>query len=121
MKKTLQQERTMRLTKTRIPAVWAIAMTTLLVAAPGQTSMPLAGDPSVTDREVTGVHRGYTNDRLFLRVSDEEKEMTLVVRIPGDQEERWHTDFKTLSRITVTYHQGPGDELPVATAIRPAK
>ena len=118
--KTLHEERTMRLTKTTILAVWAIAMTTLLVGAPGQASTPFAGDPSLTDREITGEHRGYTNDRLFVRVSDE-KEMTFVVRIPGDQEEKWHTDFKTLSRITVTYHQGPGDKLPVATAIRPVK
>jgi hypothetical protein len=67
--KTLQEQRTLRLTKTTILAVWAITMTSLLVAAPAQTSMPLAGDPSVTEREVSGEHRGYTNDRLFLRVS----------------------------------------------------
>jgi hypothetical protein len=110
----------MRLSKITVLAVWAIVITTLLVAAPRQISTPLAGDKSATDQEVTGEHRGYTNDHLFVRVSDE-KEMTFVVRIPGDQEEKWHTDFKTLSRITVTYHEGPGDKLPVATAIRPAK
>ena len=47
--------------------------------------------------------------------------MTFPVRIPGDKDEKWHKDFQTKSRITVTYHQGTGDKLPVATAIRAAK
>jgi hypothetical protein len=46
--------------------------------------------------------------------------MTFVVAIPGDKDWKWHDSFKTLSRITVTYHQGPNDKLPVATAIRNA-
>jgi len=74
----------------------------------------------VKDQEITGDHRGYTNDQLFLRVGDE-KEMKFVVRIPGDKDEKWHKDFQINSRITVTYHQSPGDKLPVATAIRAAK
>jgi hypothetical protein len=74
----------------------------------------------VPDKEITGEHRGYTNAQLFLRVADD-KEMTFVVRIPDDKDEKWHKDFQVKSRITVTYHQGPGDKLPVATAIRTAK
>ena len=69
--------------------------------------------------EVTGQHRGYTNDRLFLRL-DDDKEMTFLVKIPGDKDWKWHEDFQTLSRITVTYHQESGQDLPIATAIRAA-
>jgi hypothetical protein len=69
--------------------------------------------------EATGQHRGYTNDRLFLKL-DDGKEMTFLVKIPGDKDWKWHKDFETLSRITVTYHQESGQDLPVATAIRPA-
>ena len=50
------------------------------------------------DTEVTGQHRGYTNNQLFVRL-DNEKEMTFIVRIPGDQDRKWQNDFQTLSRI----------------------
>jgi hypothetical protein len=110
----------MGLRKAIVIVAGILAVGTLL-GGRARAATPPAGAPSASgDLEITGEHRGYTNDQLFLRISDE-KEMTFVVRIPGDQEEKWHTDFKTLSRITVTYHQKPGDKLPVATAIRPAK
>jgi hypothetical protein len=118
--KTLPRRQTMRLAKTPVLAAWALGLATVLAGTPGQTRIPLAGEQSTADQEVTGEHRGYTNDHLFVRVSDD-KEMTFVVRIPGDTEEKWHKDFQMLSRITVTYHQGPDDKLPVATAIRAPK
>jgi hypothetical protein len=71
------------------------------------------------DHTVTGQHRGYTNEKLFLRL-DDDKEMTFVVRIPGDKDEHWHDQFATLSRITVTYHEEAGAKFPVATAIQQA-
>ncbi|HKD11524.1 MAG TPA: hypothetical protein VKE50_05585 [Thermoanaerobaculia bacterium] len=79
-----------------------------------------AGEPTPAGgKEATGQHRGYTNDRLFLRL-DDGKEMTFLVKIPGDKDWKWHKDFETLSRITVTYHAESGQDLPVATAIRAA-
>lgn len=111
----------MELRKPISVAVRALFVGTLLVGFAGRAIAGAGGAESgTTDLEVTGEHRGYTNDQLFLRISDE-KEMTFLVRIPGDKEEKWHKDFQTLSRITVTYHQGPNDKLPVATAIRTAK
>ena len=109
----------MRLAKVDLLAVWVLGLATVLAGEPGLTSTAPAADQSSADREITGEHRGYTNDQLFLRISDE-KEMTFLVRIPGDKDEKWHKDFQVKSRITVTYHQGPNDELPVATAIRAA-
>jgi hypothetical protein len=76
----------------------------------------IAAAPAV---QVTGEHRGYTNEELFLRL-DDEKEMTFLVRIPGDAGAKWHHQFEILSRITVTYHQEAGEKLPIATAIRTA-
>jgi hypothetical protein len=71
------------------------------------------------DLEVTGQHRGYTNHQLYLRL-DNDKEMTFIVRIPGDKDEKWQNDFQTLSRITVTYHDEAEAKYPIATAIRVA-
>jgi len=99
-----------------------IKATRLAACALGVLSIVVAASatPSAAqDQEITGEHRGYTNEKLFLRVGDD-KEMTFVVRIPGDKDEKWHKDFQMKSRITVTYHQGPDDKLPVATAIRAA-
>ena len=103
-------------------AACALGFWTVVSALPASPqAKPSAGASSeVKDQEITGDHRGYTNDQLFLRVADD-KEMKFVVRIPGDKDEKWHKDFQMNSRITVTYHQGPGDKLPVATAIRTAK
>jgi hypothetical protein len=75
--------------------------------------------PAVTSKEVTGQYRGYGNDKLFFRL-DDGKDMKFFVAIPGDKDWKWHDQFEGLSRITVTYHQGPTDEFPVATAIRNA-
>ena len=108
----------MRRTKNALLAVWALGLATVLVGKP-PTSMPPAAAASAAEKEITGEHRGYTNDHLFLRVSDD-KEMTFVVRIPSDKDEKWHKDFQVKSRITVTYHQGSDDKLPIATAIRTA-
>jgi hypothetical protein len=94
-------------------AACALSVWSIVVAASATPS-------AAQDHEITGDHRGYTNDQLFLRVADD-KEMKFVVRIPGDKDEKWHKDFQMNSRITVTYHQGPDDKLPVATAIRTAK
>ena len=69
--------------------------------------------------EATGQHRGYTNDQLFLRL-DDGKEMTFLVQIPGDTTWKWHKEFATLSRITVTYETRPNEKLPVAIAIQKA-
>jgi hypothetical protein len=83
-------------------------------------SIALGAEPTPgAGMEATGQHRGYTNDRLFLKL-DDGKEMTFLVRIPGDKDWKWHKDFETLSRITVTYHTESGQDLPVATAIRAA-
>ncbi len=46
--------------------------------------------------------------------------MTFLVRIPGDTTWKWHKDFATLSRITVTYEKGAEEKRPVAIAIRKA-
>lgn len=69
--------------------------------------------------EITGQHRGFTNEKIFLR-QDDGKELTFVVAIPGDTERKWQKEFATLSRITVTYVPGPAGGLPTATAIRRA-
>jgi hypothetical protein len=79
-----------------------------------------AGDSATAAKNltVTGQHRGFTNKELYLRL-DNDKEMTFIVEIPGDKAEAWHDQYKTLSRITVTYHEVPGKK-PVATAIAKA-
>ena len=70
------------------------------------------------DTVVTGQHRGFTNDKLYLKL-DDETELTLLVDIPGDKDQKWHKDFETLSRVTVTYHKNADGKL-VATAITKA-
>ena len=91
------------------------------VLAPGAIAQ---GKPAAAPKEAaagtvaTGVHRGYTNDKLYF-LPDGGKEMTLKVAIPGDKEEKWHKDFATLSRITVTYNKAADGAL-VATSIKKA-
>jgi hypothetical protein len=104
---------TRRLALTAAIALSALAAVTLHAQAPAEKA-------KVADIEVTGQHRGYTNSELYLRL-DNDKEMTFSVHIPGDTTEQWHDAFKTLSRITVTYHEVPGEKHPVATAIKAAK
>ncbi len=91
------------------------------IAAPGTApARTPATEAAAKAQEVTGQHRGYTNDELYLRL-DDGREMTFVVRIPGDKEARWHEQFATLSRITVTYQQAASDKKPIAVAIRKAE
>lgn len=98
--------------------VLAAALSLADTAAAQSTAAPMAAAVAQT-AQVTGQHRGYTNDKLFLRL-DDGKEMTFVVAIPGDTERKWQKDFATLSRITVTYGAGAAGGPPVATAIRNA-
>ena len=67
--------------------------------------------------EVTGQHRGFTNEKLFLKL-DDGKEMTFVVDIPGDKERKWQKDFATLSPITVTYVTGAPGGPPIGTSLK---
>ena len=95
------------------------AIALFAVVLTGYAQAP-AATGKTTDIEVTGQHRGYTNHELFVRL-DNDKEMTFTVRIPGDTSDQWHDQFQTLSRITVTYHEAPGEKHPIVTAIKPAK
>ena len=79
-----------------------------------------AQSAKAVESEVTGQHRGYTNHELYLRL-DNNKEMTFIVSIPGDTTDQWHEAFETLSRITVIYHEVPGEKHPIATAIKSAE
>lgn len=103
--------------------VGAVVMAAALTAAADEARKPAAQGKAAKAEEtkkVTGQHRGYTNDKLFFRADDGTK-MTFLVDIPGDKERKWHDEFKTLARITVTYHPRGEGELPVATAIESAK
>jgi hypothetical protein len=95
-------------------ALAVLALSPFVTVAQDKT--PSAATPAAKSLDVIGQHRRFTNDKLYLRL-DNGKEMTFLVAISGDKDWKWHKDFETLSRITVTYHQGPGDALPVATAI----
>ncbi|SRR5581483_3849767 len=101
-----------RLAATALIAAFAVTTAALHAQAP-------AGKVVAHDSEVTGQHRGYTNSQLYLR-RDDDQEMTFTVRIPGDTTDEWQKKFATLSRITVTYHEAPGEKHPIATAIRVA-
>jgi hypothetical protein len=78
----------------------------------------LAQGSGASDIVVTGQHRGFTNNKFYLKL-DDGTELTLIVDIPGDKDEKWHKDFETLSRITVTYHKNADGKL-VATSIKKA-
>ena len=94
-----------------------------LLPAAGLAQQPKAPSKDSTGAPksltVTGQHRGFTNSELYLRL-DNDKEMTFLVQIPGDKDQAWHNQYKTLSRITVTYQEVPGKK-PVATAIAKAE
>jgi len=79
---------------------------------------PAGEKAAVKDTVVTGQHRGFTNDKLYLRL-DDDKEITLVVDIPGDKDRKWQKDFEMNSRVTVTYHPNAEGKL-VATSIKAA-
>ena len=93
-------------------------MKTLLVAMLVFTTLAASTKSPATDKVVTGTHRGYTNDKLYLRL-DDDKEITLIVAIPGDKDAKWQKDFAINQRITVTYHANADGKL-VATSIKPA-
>jgi len=97
----------------------AASIAAILLLGALAAARSVAADAKPASKEVTGQHRGFTNDQLFLRL-DDDKEMTFVVRIPGDTDRKWHDQFATLSRVTVTYHDEAGEKYPVATAIRQA-
>lgn len=78
-----------------------------------------ASNASAKALEVTGQQRGFTNNGLYLKL-DDGKEMTFLVDIPGDKDQKWQKDFATLSRITVTYHTRAGGPLPIATVLKKA-
>jgi hypothetical protein len=69
--------------------------------------------------EVTGQHRGFTNEKLFL-LPDDGKEMMFVVDIAGDKDRKWQKDFATGSRITVSYIPGAPDGPLIAKSLRKA-
>jgi hypothetical protein len=103
-------------------AVFVFALAALLSG--GVTTAQTANTPSSTaaatqTTEVTGQHRGFTNETLFLKL-DDGKEMTFVVDIPGDKERKWQKDFATLSRITVIYVPGAPGRTPIATSLKKA-
>jgi hypothetical protein len=91
------RDRSLNLRQTNI-GVYAFALAALL--SWGATTAQTAAAATQTV-EVTGEHRGVTNENLILELDDGE-EMTFVVDIPGDKERKWHKDFATRSRITIT-------------------
>jgi hypothetical protein len=104
------------------PIVLVASIALLAVSALAQQPKAASKAPaaSVQNLTITGKHRGYTNKDLYL-LPDNGKEMTFIVQIPGDTDEAWHKQFEMSSRITVTYHQVPGNAKPVATAIAKAE
>ena len=96
--------------------VAALGSVGLATAQPANAPPPRAAAQAT---EITGEHRGFTNEKLFL-LADGGKEMTLVVDIPGDRERKWQKDFATGSRITVSYIPGAPDGPVIAKSIRKA-
>jgi hypothetical protein len=101
-------------------AVCAFAVAALLsggVTTAQTVKAPSSAAAGTQTMEVTGQHRGFTNEKLFLKL-DDGNEMTFVVDIPGDKERKWQKDFATLSRITVTYVTGAPAGPPIATSLK---
>ena len=101
-------------------AACAFAVAALLsggVTTAQTVKAPSSAAAGAQTMEVTGQHRGFTNEKLFLKL-DDGKEMTFVVDIPGDKERKWQKDFATLSRITVTYVTGAPGGPPIATSLK---
>ncbi len=105
----------------RSPRIAFVVVFALAVCAVPVCAVPVcaAAGPPAKDLTVTGTHRGYTNAELYVRL-DDDKEMTFLVRIPGDKDAAWHKEFRVNDRITVTYHREEKEKRPVATAIRKA-
>jgi hypothetical protein len=103
-------------------SVIVLAMLSLIASTVWAQKVPKSAPPKNNPSKetiVTGTHRGYNNDQFFVRL-DNGTEMTFLVRIPGDTDQKWHNEFKLNSKVTVTYHQETGEKLPVATAIKKA-
>ena len=103
-------------------AVCAFALAALLsggVTTAQTAKAPSSAAAATQTMEVTGQHRGFTNENLFLKL-DDGKEMTFVGDIAGDKERKWQKDFATLSRITVIYVTGAPGGSPIATSLKNA-
>lgn len=113
-------ERSLNLFRQINIAVCAFAVAALLsgsVATAQTATAPSPAAAGTQTMELTGQHRGFTNEKLFLKL-DDGKEMTFVVDIPGEKERKWQKDFATLSRITVTYVTGAPGRPPIATSLK---
>jgi hypothetical protein len=113
-------ERSLNLFRQINIAVCAFAVAALLsggVTTAQTATAPSSAAAGTQTMEVTGQHRGFTNEKLFLKL-DDGREMTFVVDIPGDKERKWQKDFATLSRITVTYVAGAPGGPPIATSLK---
>ncbi len=99
--------------------MFAAAGLGLTGVATAQTAKPPPPNPIAKPMEITGQHRGFTNEKLFLQLEDG-KELTFVVDIPGDRDRKWQKDFAADSKITVTYIPGaPGGPL-IAKSLKKA-
>jgi len=101
-------------------AACAFALAALLsggVTTAQTVKAPSSAAAGTQTMEITGEHRGFTNEKLFLKL-DDGKEIAFVVDIPGDKERKWQKDFATLSRITVTYVTGAPGGPPIATSLK---
>ena len=104
----------------KLTAAFVIACFAGCMLAQGAAAQakPAAAQKDAKDTVATGQHRGYTNDNLFFR-PDGADELKLKVEIPGDKDQKWHKEFETMSRVTVTYHKAADGSL-VATSIKKA-
>ena len=102
----------------KLAATFLISCFAVCVLAPGvfAEQQPAAAQKDTKGTVAIGQHRGYTNDKLHF-LPDGGKELTLKVEIPGDKERKWHKEYETLSRVTVTYHKAADGSL-VATSIK---
>jgi hypothetical protein len=113
-------ERSLNLFRQINIAVGAFAVLALLsrgVTTAQPATAPSSAAAGTQTMELTGQHRGFTNEKLFLKL-DDGKEMTFVVDIPGDKERKWQKAFATLSRITVTCVTGAPGGPPIATSLK---
>ena len=104
----------------KLPVTFLIACFAGCVLAQGALAQakPTAAQKAAEGTVATGQHRGYTNDKLYF-LPDGGKELTLKVEIPGDKDQKWHKEYETMSRVSVTYHKGADGSL-VATSIKKA-
>jgi hypothetical protein len=108
-----------RQSRMAVCAIAAAALVSVAVTTAQTPKAPSSTTAAAQTTEATGQHRGFTNEKLFLKL-DDGKEMTFVVDIPGDKERKWQKDFATLSRIAVTYVPGAPEGPPIATSLKKA-